>query len=86
MMISEIKKWAKGRGYTIIKEKGSDDEDKPTQYYWCYDNDVNVTGVAPSVSKVAKAIYNHITENKWVEHQEQFQEKKEITKAQLSDY
>jgi len=68
MTISEIKRWAKEYGYTIIKEK----EEDTTQYYWSKDNDPMATGISPSVSKVARDIYNHITDNKWVEHQQNF--------------
>jgi hypothetical protein len=70
--ITEIKTWAKRWGYSIIKEK--DDSINGASYYWCKNNDPNVTGVAPSVSKVALAIFNDMTENKWVEHQKQYRE------------
>lgn len=86
MMISEIKRWAKSKGYTIIKEKGDEEKGEPSQYYWSKDDDINVTGVAPSVSKVATAIYNHITDNKWLEYQQTYQENKRIDHAKLTDY
>lgn len=70
--ITEVKSWAKTWGYSIIKEK--DDSVNGASYYWCKNDDANVTGVALSVSKVATAIYNHMTENKWVEHQKQYGE------------
>jgi hypothetical protein len=70
--ITEIKTWAKTWGYSIIKEK--DDSVNGASYYWCKNDDPNVTGVAPSVSKVALAIFNNMTENKWVEHQKQYRE------------
>jgi hypothetical protein len=76
MTISEIKKWAKAQGYTIIKDKGDEEKDEPVQYYWSKDNDINATGVAPSVSKVAKAIFNHITEYRWIDHQNAYEENK----------
>jgi hypothetical protein len=84
--ISEIKKWAKAHGYSIIKDKGDEEKGQPTQYYWSKENDVNATGVAPSVSKVATAIFNHMTDNKWVEHQIKFKEEKEYTKFTVTDY
>ena len=82
MTISEIKKWAKGLGYDAIKDK---DDGK---YYWTKSgsNDINSSGVAPSVSKLARAIYNHYTDNKWVEHQQVFDANKEIKKITISDY
>jgi hypothetical protein len=82
--ITEIKTWAKRWGYSIIKEK--DDSDNGASYYWCKEDDPNVTGVALSVSKVATAIYNHMSDNKFVEHQKTFAENKEAVKFSTSDY
>lgn len=82
--ITEIKSWAKKWGYTIIKEK--DDSINGASYYWSKDSDPNATGVALSVSKVATAIFNHLTDDKWVEHQKEFQENKEDAKFSVSDY
>jgi hypothetical protein len=70
MKITEIKSWAKTWGYSIIKEK--DDSKNGASYYWAKNDDPSVTGVSPSVSKVARDIYNHMTENKWVEHQQNY--------------
>lgn len=86
MKITEIKKWAKDWGYTVIKDKGDEDNGDPVQYYWSKDSDPTVTGVAPSVSKVATAIFNHMTDNKWVEYQQQYKENKEIAKFSITDY
>lgn len=82
MVWKEIKSWAKSKGYETIKDK--DDG----QYYWAKldSNDPSASGVARSVSKLATAIYNHMTDNKWVEHQEEYKEKLEIKKANISDY
>jgi len=85
-MISEVKRWAKSNGYTIIKDKGNEEKNEPVQYYWSKDDDVNVTGVAPSVSKLATAIFNHMTDNKWVEYQKEYAENKQIKKFQINDY
>jgi hypothetical protein len=68
--ITEIKSWAKNFGYSIIKEK--DDSENGASYYWCKDSDPTVTGIALSVSKVAKAIFNHHTNNQWLDHQENY--------------
>jgi hypothetical protein len=86
MTITEIKRWAKTFGYSIIKDKGDEEKGEKTQYYWSKDNDVNVTGVAPSVSKVATAIYNHITADKWIEHQQNFKENQQYQKFNVTDY
>lgn len=81
MNISEIKKWAKEKGYTVIKDK------EDNQYYWAkLDAGPDASGVARSVSKVATAIFNHLTENKWVEHQIKFKEEQADIKFTVSDY
>lgn len=82
--ITEIKSWAKRWGYSIIKEK--DDSENGASYYWCKDSDPTATGVALSVSKVATAIYNHMSDNKFVEHQKQYQENKEDAKFSTAEY
>lgn len=81
MMISEIKKWAKEKGYEVIKDK------EDGLYYWAkLDAGPDASGVAKSVSKVATAIFNHMTEDKWVEHQTKFKEAKADVKFTVSDY
>jgi len=82
MLWNEVKRWSKDKGYTVVK----DEEDN--QYYWKKNssNDIKDGGVASSVSKLARAIYNHLTENKWVEHQKTYQENLELKKASISDY
>lgn len=67
---AEIKKWAKEQGYQTVKEK--DDSINGASYYWSKINDPSVSGVSLSVSKLAIAIFNNLTEDKWVEHQEQY--------------
>ena len=68
--ITEIKSWAKTWGYSIIKEK--DDSLNGASYYWCKNDDPNITGVSFSVSKVATDIFNNLTENKWLDHQKTY--------------
>jgi hypothetical protein len=81
MMISEIKKWAKEKGYEVIKDK------EDGLYYWAkLDAGPDASGVAKSVSKVATAIFNHMTEDKWVEHQTKFKEAKADIKFTVTDY
>lgn len=70
MTITEIKSWAKNRGYSIIKEK--DDSLNGASYYWAKNDDPTATGVSLSVSKVARDIYNHMTDNKWVDYQNNY--------------
>lgn len=81
--ITEIKSWAKRWGYSIIKEK--DDSINGASYYWSKDDDINATGVALSVSKVALAIYNHMTNDKYVEHQKQYKENQEDAKFSTAE-
>lgn len=82
MLWKEIKTWAKSKGYETVKDK--DDN----QYYWAKldSNDTNASGVVGSVSKLATAIFNHLTDNEWVDHQQKYKENLEIKKAEISDY
>ena len=84
MLWTEVRSWAKSLGYETIKDK---DDGK---YYWAKldDNNPDNSGVAPSVSKLAKAIYNHYTNDQWVDYQKEFQDKKdqEELKFSTSDY
>ena len=82
MLWKEIKTWAKSKGYETIKDK--DDG----QYYWAKLDSSNPSdsGVTRSVSKLATAIFNHLTNNEWVDHQTQYQENLEFKKVKLSDY
>jgi hypothetical protein len=82
MTISEIKKWAKQLGYDASKCK---DDNK---YYWKQSNSDNPNdcGVATSVSKLARAIFNHYTNYKWVDHQNDYDNNKEINHTTLNNY
>lgn len=82
MTISEIKKWAKNKGYSVIKDKENG------KYYWAKldSNLPDASGVAVSVSKLATAIFNHITDNKWLDHQKNYRENKEEQRIALTDY
>ena len=82
MLWTEVRSWAKSKGYETIKDK------EDNQYYWAKLDSTNpdASGVAKSVSKLAFAIYNHMTDNKWTDHQTQYRENLEIKKADVSDY
>lgn len=82
MLWTEIRKWAKDHGYETIKEK----EGEITRYYWAKLDTPDASGVSKSVSKLAFDIYNHMTDNKWLSHQEEYRNKIEIKKAELNDY
>lgn len=75
MKWSLIKSWAKDHGYTSFREKTTDPNNPNSyDYYWGKTDDPAVTGMAISVSKLATDIYNHITDNKFLEHQTRYQE------------
>lgn len=82
MLWKEIKSWAKSKGYETVKDKDDD------QYYWAKldSDDANASGVAKSVSKLATAIFNHLTNNEFVDHQKLYKENLELKKANISDY
>lgn len=84
MLWTEVRKWAKDQGFDVVKEK--DDSINGNSYYWMKTDNHNVSGVSFSVSKLAKDIYNTITDNKWLDHQNEFVEKQELKKATLTDY
>lgn len=75
MNFSEIKKWSKEQGFQVLKEK--DDSINGASYYWMKISDPNVSGVSLSVSKLATAIFNQLSNNKWADHQKEY--RKEIT-------
>lgn len=82
MLWTEIRKWAKELGYESIKNK------EDGKYYWKYSSSENANdcGIVSSVSKLAKAIYNHHTQNKWLDHQKQFEDNKQAKVISLTDY
>jgi hypothetical protein len=84
MLWSEVRKWAKDKGFDIVKEK--DDSINGASYYWMKTDNHSISGVSLSVSKLARDIFNVITDNKWVEHQKKFEEEKEHKKFTLNDY
>lgn len=84
MLWSEIKRWAKEQGYETVKQK--DDSINGHSYYWSKVDDPKTSGVSLSVSKLARDIYNSITNNKWIEHQTKFQDSKETAKFNVSNY
>lgn len=80
MTFTSIRSWAKTHGYQVKKIIHTDPDDNTktaNEYHWSKsdNNDPNNSGVASSVSKVARDIYNHMTDNKWVEYQKEYQER-----------
>ena len=87
MQWSLVKSWAKSHGYTSFREKTTDPNNpNKYDYYWGKIDDPAVTGYSISVSKLATDIYNHITDNKFVEHQKQYREEKAKEDVDHSEY
>ena len=83
MLFKEIKTWGNKLGYKVVKENKD-----PVEYSWTKldSDDPNASGVTKSVSKLATAIFNHLTNDKFVEHQKVYKENLELKKANISDY
>jgi hypothetical protein len=73
-MWKEIKAWAKDKGYKADRKK-IEDEDNSYHYTWFKIEDETICGTATSVSKVATAIFNNMTNNDHVEYQKEYKEK-----------
>lgn len=71
MLWSNIKSWAKNNGYSCLREKTQGDKNE-YNYFWSKDNDPNGTGLAVSVSALATQIYNHMTNDQFIEHQNNY--------------
>lgn len=71
MLWTEVRKWAKENGYESFREKIKD-SDNQYEYYWAKIDDPQCSGISSSVSKLAKTIYNDITHNQWIEHQQSY--------------
>jgi hypothetical protein len=72
MNFTLLKQWAKEKGYDVLKEKGTE------VCIWTLKDDPAVTGMADTLIDTATQIYNHITDNKWLEYQEEYKRTKEI--------
>lgn len=63
MLWKEIRSWAKTHGYECKKLDSG--------YSWNIIGNTDIKS-AKSVSKLAKSIFNHMTDNKFVDHQASF--------------
>ena len=72
---TNIKRWAKDKGYKVDREK-SGDEANPYNYEWKLLDDPATHGTTNSLSKIAMNIYNDITDNKHIEHQKRYAQEK----------
>ena len=66
MLWKEIKSWAKDRGYEAKKSSEG--------YSWSLINNPEIRGDSQSVSKLARDIFNNMTDDKFVEHQKNYKE------------
>jgi len=82
---TEVRSWAKKNGYTSFREKISGSDNR-YDYYWAKENDPTATGLSSSVSKLAADIYNHITDNKYLDYQAAYDLNKEDPTFSLTDY
>ena len=83
--ITEIKKWAKEKGYNITKkviakepENSEEEAENVAEYHWFKIADPNINGIALSVSKVTKAVYNNMTNNVHLEYQQNYKKVEEV--------
>lgn len=72
MNFTELKRWARQHGYDVLKAKGTE------ECIWTKQDEPSVTGLAFSLRDTATQIYNHITNNEWVEYQQEYIKNKEI--------
>lgn len=66
--VNEIKKWAKNHGISVKK---SDDF-----YVWFEEKNKKITSEPATIDQVAKEIFNKITDNKFIEHQNKYRQEK----------
>jgi hypothetical protein len=87
MQWSLIKTWAKEQGYSVKREKQLDNKSNPYLYTYCKDEDLDIKGTINSLSKLATIVFNHISDNKHIEHQQKYikdQDNKDINHNDLS--
>jgi hypothetical protein len=65
MLWKEVRTWATSHGYKVDRTKAKDQENS-YNYTWSH---VSCSGTAESTFALAKSIYNHITEDKYIDHQ-----------------
>lgn len=68
MLWKEVRSWAKSHGYESSKNEDS--------YSWSSMKDPTINGQCASVSKLARCIFNLMTNNQWIEHQKNYDSNK----------
>jgi len=71
MLWKEIKSWCKSQGYKSDRSKIIDSTNS-YDYVWSKIDDPSVSGNATSVSRLAFAVYNHMTNNQYLSYQEEY--------------
>lgn len=74
MQWSLVKTWAKEHNFTASRKK-SDNTDIQYEYFWHKTDQPTISGTTTSLSKLATAIFNQLTDNKFVEYQKEYQDK-----------
>lgn len=64
MLWKEVRSWALKKNYTAKKTEDG--------YVWSRLDNPSRSGISKSVSKLAAAIFNDMTDNKFVEYQEKY--------------
>jgi hypothetical protein len=77
---TNIKRWAKDKGYKVSREK-SVDQNNPYNYQWHLITDVGRSGTTKSLSQITMDIYNDMTDNKHLEHQQRHKQELEFALA-----
>lgn len=72
MMWKEVKTWASSHGYKVERTK-IEGTKQSYDYFFQEKSNPNNTGREESVFNLAKTIYNKITDNRHVEHQENYE-------------
>ncbi len=72
----EIRSWAKSKGYKTERTK-IENEENSYHYTWYKEDNPTKNGETKSVSKLATAIFNDITDYAHVEYQKEYALKKE---------
>lgn len=71
MLWKEVKTWATSLGYKVDRSKVKDQENS-YNYVWQYES---ISGVEKSTFDLAKSIYNHSTQNLYIDYQADYKTK-----------
>lgn len=75
MQWSLIKSWAKNHGYVVSRKITADGQKNQYDYYWeKTENNTPISGITTSVSKLATIIYNNLTDDKYVQYQNEYKD------------